>query len=159
MPTGSTPRELARAIETRSTKTTRALKKLFTNPARLRGTADFNRFRQNNALNAVLDANNKRQLPNWARNRLSADSPTLSALELQHIGEWPDGQKNDVRRALVDAIQNSRTVKFFWELHDVAGQDELTLIDDPDSTGGITITFRSPRRNVQGGNVTVKVGP
>jgi hypothetical protein len=159
MPTGTTPRELTRAIETRSTSTTRALKKLFTNAKKHRATADFNRLRQNNALNAVLDANNQRQLPNWARNRLSAESPNLSALELRHIGEWPDGQKNDIRKALVDAIVNDRAVKFFWELHDVTSEDELTLIENPDSTGGITITFRSPRRNVQGGDITVTVGP
>ena len=159
MPTGTNPREFAKAIKDRRTKTTRALKKLFTNAKRYQGTADFNRLNRNDALNAVVDADGNRQLPNFAKTWLSNDSPTLSALELRHIGEWPDDQKNTVRKALVDAIKNDRTVTFFWELHDITGVEELTLIDDPDLSGGITITFRSPRKNVSGANVTVKVGP
>ncbi len=145
MPVASTPRELAKAVRTRRTKTTRALKKLLTNPGQHRGTADFNRLTRRNALN--------RPLRSWARNRLQ----NLSADELNHIDDWPDEGKEKVRQALVDAILNNRAVRFFWEVH--PGQSEVTLIENPDMTGGITITFRSPEKNVQGGNVTVKVGP
>ncbi|MCH8995276.1 MAG: hypothetical protein IH959_09985 [Chloroflexi bacterium] len=148
MPQTSTPRQFAKAIQERRSKTTKELKKLFTPADKHKGTTALTNLKKTNAL--------KRPLQAWAKNKLSA----LSPLELQHIDDWPDNpDKEDVRKALVDAIQNSRTVQFFWELHGIAGKNEFTVIEDPDMTGGITITFRSPRRNVSGGNVTVKVGP
>ena len=148
MPQTSTPRQFAKAIQERRSNTTKELKKLFTPADKHKGTTVLTNLKKTNAL--------KRPLQAWAKNKLSA----LSPLELQHIDDWPDNpDKEDVRKALVDAIQNSRTVQFFWELHGIAGKNEFTVIEDPDMTGGITITFRSPRRNVSGGNVTVKVGP
>ncbi len=81
----------------------------------------------------------------------------MSPLELAHIGEWPDDQKNRVREALIKAIKTPLPLKFFWEVR--PGPDEVTLLEDPDMTGGITITFRSPERNVRGGDVTVDVQP
>jgi hypothetical protein len=147
MPVASTPRQLARAIRTRSTRTTKALKQLFTNPGQHLGTADFNRLDTPHALDAVNG-----QLPAWAQNRLS----TLSPLELSHIGSWPDEDKERVREALVKAVKKPLPVKFFWEVH--PGPNEVTLIEDPDMTGGITIIFRSPESNVKGGDVTVDVG-
>jgi hypothetical protein len=147
MPVGSTPRELARALRSRSTRTTRVLKKLFTNPAQHRGTADFERLKIAHALDAISG-----QLPDWARNRLQG----LSALELDHIGSWPDEDKERVRQALVTAVEMDRAVEFHWEVH--PGPTEVTIIEDPSMTGGVTITFRSPERNVKGGDVTVDVG-
>ncbi len=146
MPVATTPRQLARAIRTRSTRTTRALKQLFTNPSQHQGTADFSKLDTPHALDAVSGA-----LPGWAQNRLS----TLTPLELAHIGSWPDEGKEKVRQALVKAVKTPLPVKFFWEVH--PGSNEVTLIEDPDMTGGITITFRSPESKVKGGNVTVDV--
>ena len=142
MPSGSTPREFARAIQTRRTKTTRALDRIFTNPGRHSTHANFAQLRIAHVLNT---------LPAWARARL----PNLSPLELVHIDSWPNDQKNRVRASLVTAIQSNRKVRFFWELH--SGLTEVTVIDDPDPQGGITIIFRSPRSKVRGGSVTVDV--
>src|SRR3990170_6076006 len=82
----------------------------------------------------------------------------LSPLELDHILQWPDDQKERVREAVVTALDSNLAVRFVWKLHD--GVDERTVIRTS-SQGTITITFFSPWskvRPVAPGDVTIDVG-
>ena len=85
----------------------------------------------------------------------------LTDKEIEHIDDWPNDQKEDVRKILVKAVDDELEVDFFWELH--RGQKEYTEIDYPDGSGGVTITFFSPWNNVsepdeQTGEIVVSVG-
>ena len=141
MPIGSTAKQFAMALKTKRTKTTKKLDALFKAQApglvaALRATSPFT------------------GLPEPFLSALSGEG--LSPLELDHIHDWDDGQKESVRDTLVAAIDSTppRKVRFFWELHD--GPAELTLID-PSGAGPIKITFFSPRSKVGGGPVFVDV--
>lgn len=137
MPETSTIRKFIAAVQTGRTNTTKALEMLFTNPGRHRTHTNFGDLSVAGALNKPLAA--------WAKAVLRALG--LSDPELAHIEDWPDTEKEEVRKALVVAIQADRNVRFLWELHDVAGSDNrVTNVDGP---GDITVTFRSPRANVR----------
>lgn len=89
--------------------------------------------------------------------RTALDQKGLSEKEIEHIGAWPNGQKEDVRLALDDAMKSDppRTVLFRWKLHD--GSTEDTIIEtDAHLT---TITFFSPwiKVKAEAGDVTVDV--
>ena len=89
--------------------------------------------------------------------RTALGSQGLSPLELDHIREWPDDQKERVRDAVVAALDSNLAVRFVWKLHD--GGDERTVIRT--SPGTITITFFSPWskvRLVAPDDVTIDVG-
>ena len=82
----------------------------------------------------------------------------LSPLELDHIREWPDDQKERIRDAVVTALDSNLAVRFVWKLHN--GGDERTEIRTT-SPGTITITFFSPWskvRLVAPDDVTIDVG-
>src|SRR3989304_7971323 len=66
----------------------------------------------------------------------------LSPLELDHILQWPDDQKERVREAVVTALDSNLAVRFVWKLHD--GVDERTEIRT--TSQGTIITFFSPWR-------------
>jgi hypothetical protein len=70
----------------------------------------------------------------------------LSQLELDHIRDWPDAQKERVRKELVRAIGAGDNVKFVWKLHN--GSDERTEIRTT-GPGTITISFFSPWSKVR----------
>ncbi len=133
MPQTSTVKEFVTALRTRESKTTKALTKYFTGPGRHRDRLPA--FSRRGALNI---------LPSWARRDLRALG--LENKELSHINQWPNGQKEEVRKALVTAIENNRNVRFFWELH--GGRTEETEVTDS-GKGAITIVFRSPQRNTR----------
>jgi hypothetical protein len=148
MPPGTRLRTFIEAIQTGTTRTTRALDVFFTDPGRHQNHPHRNDFKTPGAFN---------MLPQWARTGLRA---ALSDLELAHIDSWPDEQKEAVRDAVDKAINDKRrAVHFFWLPSTLAA--ETTEIIDPDGAGDITIKFFSPRqmiRVVGNDEVTVDVG-
>ena len=85
-------------------------------------------------------------IPDFVRVLLDAEHVTSG--EIDHINKWPKTQKEDIREALVNALNGDRAAYFFWELY--AGNKEGSLIEPPGAagTGDIKITFRSPRRKL-----------
>ena len=133
MPPRSTVKEFVTALQTRESKTTKALTKYFTRSGRHSGRLP--ELRRRGALNV---------LPTWARKDLKKLG--LENRHLAHINQWPRAHKEELRRALVLAIENNRNVHFFWELH--GGRREETEIIAP-KTGTIGVISRSPQRNVR----------
>jgi hypothetical protein len=142
MPAGTSWATFRKAASTGDTKTTQALKTLYTalNPA---------------LVAALRTASPFTGLPAPFLGALS--SLGLSQLELDHIRDWPDAQKEMVRQAVVTAIGAGDNVEFFWKLHDAA-QEQTTINIAP---GVITITFYSPESKVRlvgPDDVTIDVG-
>jgi hypothetical protein len=132
MPAGTSWATFNHARLTGDTKTTQALKALYT--------------ALNPALVAALSttASPFTGLPALFRGALS--SLGLSPLELDHIRDWPDADKERVRQAVVTAIGAGDKVEFSWKLHDAP--DERTIIRNT-APGVITITFYSPWSKVR----------
>lgn len=88
-------------------------------------------------------------LPQWAVDELQGKSglvgQALSDDEIQHINDWPPGQKERIRDAACRAIASNRAVQFLWELRDC--EQIETKVQDSGS-GDIIITFRAPRTSV-----------
>jgi hypothetical protein len=99
----------------------------------------------------------------------------LSDPEIEHIDDWDNDQKEAVRLALVDAVENEGRVRFHWELYN--GSTERTTIESPRAGSVIqlpgqtisiptgpeddVITFSSPEafvRAVGNDNIIVGVG-
>ncbi len=144
MPDMSTIKTFVKALKTGMTKTTKALDKCDY-------ASHLDELRKPHALD--------KPLPGWARGALQ---PPLSDAELDHIDDWPDGQKDLVREAIVTAAENKRKLQFFWELH--SGTDEETDIQGLAGAGTTTIRFRSPRSKLRVsmatfGDISVNVGP
>ena len=137
MPEMSTIKKFVAAIQTGRTNTTRALEQLFANPGRHGSNPNFPQLNTPNALNRPLAA--------WVQSELRAVG--LTEPEIAHVDGWPDAEKEQVRQALVAAIQANRSVRFLWALHD--GTSSENRIDNLNGTGDVVITFRSPRLNVR----------
>ncbi len=75
------------------------------------------------------------------------DALGLNSKEVEHINQWPTARKSEVRNAALTAINDTRDMEFFWELYDGAASDNP--IDGLGGTAKITVTFRSPRGNVE----------
>ena len=133
MPQTSTVKEFVTALQTRESKTTKALTKYFTRPGRHKNRLpDLDR-------KGALDV-----LPTWARTEFKKSG--LGTRHLAHINRWPKAQKEELRKVLVLAIKNNRSVHFFWELY--GGRREETEFIVP-KTGTIVVIARSPQRNVR----------
>jgi hypothetical protein len=91
---------------------------------------------------------------------LAPAADPLTVGEKAHISEWPDADQ--VKAAILTALNNDRPIEFFWDLN-----DDLTVIEsksniDPPSAGQpnagaggkITVTFLTPR-----GDFIEKQGP
>ena len=143
MPVSSTPKEFVNALSERRSRTTKALDALFRNPKRLQGHL------QDLQKTGYLAG----PLAKWVRADLTANG-VKKPREFTHINQWPKVQKENVRKALVHAIQqsikgNNISVKFFWEL---SGRNNEETIIEPKrlpSSGTITITFVSPQKRVR----------
>ncbi len=133
MPQTSTVKEFVTALQTRESKTTKALTKYFTKSGRHKSRLPDLDWK--GALNV---------LPNWAR--IEFKNSGLQNRHLAHINQWPKKHKEELRGVLVFAIKNNRNVHFFWELH--GGAHEETEIIVP-KTGTIGVVFRSPQKNVR----------
>ncbi len=150
------PETFVDILRTGRTKITKALDTLFADPGRLRSDPNFAEMQKEAAAdgNAHFDS-----LPTWAKKRLESflnakDHARLCA----HIDAWPNDQKEKVRKKLVQAIDENRRVRFFWELH--RGENRATEIFDPGEGREIIITFRSPRKSITEthGRIKVNVG-
>ena len=144
MPAGTSWATFNKARKNGITKTTKALEALYgEKPAGL--------------VTLAGRTNGFRDLPNAVKTALQGKG--LSALEIGHIKKWPNGQKEDIRKALINAKNSGpgHAVLFRWKLHD--GTRENTIVD----TGAnlTTITFYSPWskvRPVRADDITVDVG-
>ncbi len=136
MPPFSTIRTFAKALQTGRTNMTESLDRLMTNPSR---------HQQNPHFSEVTSAHALDTLPAWVRQLLRDHGMTDP--EMDHIDAWPNDQKELVRQKIVAAVQSDRQVHSLWELHD--GAIPVNDIQDPDTAGDITITFRSPRQDVK----------
>lgn len=141
MPQVSSVKAFLKARQTGDTKTTKRLTQV---------------FKKANHIDILVDVDlcvwvttpwvMDKQLTGQVRAFLGA-SNALSGPELDHIDDWPKGQKEDVRGKLVDALINDQNIIFKWTVHN--GDGELTDIDDPGPPGDITIKFRSPWKFVK----------
>ncbi len=161
MPPGTTIQKFIDALKTGKTNTTKVLDLLgtaanlatYTTATWTDGITIATHLATVGALNALTTVPSVGHLPDWAEaeliNKAGAAIPplTLTPDELLHIGRWPDPEKEKVRIALYKAITNGLNVHFFWEIYYDGGTD--TQIIDPDTTGGITIKFRSPAANIR----------
>jgi len=145
MPGASTIRQFVQDLHDRKSNIARVFDQLFgTNPGRHKpptGDADVDKV-----VAWLKTPGSLPPLSPEARSLLQGLG--LSPAELSHIDGWPDGQRNDVRDRLVDAIENDNPYHFFWELH--SGTTEDTVIPP---LGGGDIVFRSPREKVSVGSV------
>ena len=145
MPETSSARSFVRAIQTRSTNTTRTLERLFLkNPSGdthpLTQSPHIDLLTQNGALSSGANG----ALPTWAKNDLVSAGLTAGP-EIDHIDDWPADQREEVRSKMVLAIENNLSIRFSWELHD--GNDEIT--DTGELGDDLSITFRSPKWKVR----------
>ena len=161
MPITSTTKQFVDGLKERRSATTKALDALFRTPKKLAGRLPD--LQKPGYLAGPL--------PKWIRDDLKAHGAKKQR-EITHIDEWPKGQKEDVRKALVHAIEksdkgNSIRVRFFWVLSGLINKEE-TIIEPKrlPNTGTITITFVSPQKRVRVstaaetfGHIFVDVGP
>ena len=144
MPASTTWATFNKARKTGITKTTKALEALY--------------WEKPDALVALAgQTNGFRDLPNAVKTALQGKG--LSTVEIKHLKKWPNGQKEEVRKALVNANSSGpgHAVLYRWKLHD--GTREITVIDT--AANLTTITFYSPWskvRPVRADDVTVDVG-
>ena len=136
MPPGTTFRTFIEAVQTGETNTTKALDVFFNNPGRHQNHPNRNDFKTRHAFD---------KLPQWAKTALGS---ALSAVELAHVDDWDNAQKDDVRDACDRAIDQRLTaVKFRWGPG--TGPADETVITPPDNAGIIWITFKSARKNIR----------
>lgn len=134
MPPGTTIKKFVEALQTKKTIINSRLDELCTDSRR--HEACLANLNKPGALN--------RPLAGWAKEELRTVG--LGEVEFAHIDRWPDEHKEEVRKALVTAVETSRNVRFFWELY--GGADNVTDVRDG-GTGDITVTFRSPQSRIR----------
>jgi hypothetical protein len=130
-------RTFVNAVKTGMTHTTKVL-----------DIADYKSHIKELRIPGALSSGPNNSLPDWAKKELSKSrgkgKPAgLKPKELEHISEWPLAQRESVRKAIVKAVDGSRSLQFFWELY--ADENEGTRIQGLTGTGDIMITFLSPR--------------
>src|SRR2546426_10801189 len=106
MPPYSTLKTFVQALQTGRTNITECLERYFNNFPAVSGHPHFADLQQPGAVD--------RPMPAWARQVLRGAG--MSDAEVSHIDRWPDGEKEKVRAAVVDAVQNTRRMRFAWEL-------------------------------------------
>ena len=141
MPEMSTIKQFVVAVQTGQTNTTRALTSMFVRPGHYTGDPNWQAFQQPYALNT---------LPGWLRTMLKNNN--LSDKEIDHMDEWPNEEKEQVRQALVQAILANRNAVFSWQLYD--GSVSANAVEGAGGSGDLRIAFRSPRANVRSSALT-----
>ena len=151
MPDSTPIKKFIESLRTGKTDITNALDKIFDMGYRADLLAcadpdltqpDLDNFRDETGQPNHLDT-----LPNYANAMLQSRGVNIG--EIDHINDWPPGQKKRVREKLVEALDPAkpRAVYFFWELYN--GAFENVHIEDHGPGSDIIITFKSPRKNVQ----------
>ncbi len=123
-------------VATGQSPATKTLNVLFASPAALKEHDEYPNLIKPGALNNFSDG-------------LKA----LLGNEAENMAKWPGDQMERMRQKLVYAIDNNKPVHFFSKLYN--GEAEEIEFQDPDAQGHITITLRSPWKNVR---VSVIVG-
>ena len=141
MPDMSSIKQFVVAVQTGQTNTTRALTSMFVRPGHYTSDPHWQEFQQPYALNT---------LPSWAKDILKKNG--LSDGEVNHINEWPNEEKEQVRQALVQAIQQNRSAVFSWQLYD--GSVSANDVEGVGGANDIRIAFKSPRANVRSSALT-----
>lgn len=139
MPIKCTPKEFTDALSERRSRTTKALDK-FIRQRSLKNHPHLDDLRKRGHLN--------RPMPRWIRHEL-AELGVKHPLEFRHINEWPNAQKEEVRKALVHAIDRNLKIDFFWALWDQRREGTIIEPKRLPRSGKIKITFYSPQRNVR----------
>jgi hypothetical protein len=134
------------ALRTGETRTTKAIDRVLRSRGSSREELE-SAFRHRGALKAPL------QDP--FRGALRDAGLTPRYIE-RCIDRWPDGQKEDARRAVVSAINAGRGVRFRWGLTE-SGRFETEIATA--GRGPITITARSPRSTLRVRGDEVEVAP
>jgi len=149
MPMASTPVEFANALAERRSNITKALDDLFSKPGSLATHPHVGDLRTNRYFDDTV-----RQ---WVKDEMIARGVTKTR-EFNHMDDWPKAQKENLRKAMVHAIDNNVKMRFFWELY--GGSNEATTIEpDPLPTSGtITVTFLSPQSRVRVGQAPSTFG-
>ena len=139
MPPKSSPKDFTDALVERRSRTTKALDK-FVRLRRLKNHPHIADLKTPGHLSKPLSK--------WIRDELGGLG-VKKPMEFTHINQWPKAQKEEIRKALVHAIDRGLKIDFFWALWDE--KKEGTIIEPKrlPSKGKITITFYSPRRNVR----------
>ncbi len=148
MPVSSTPKEFTDALAERRSRTTKALDKFI----RLRSLKNHPHIADLKTPGYLSGP-----LPKWIKDELGALG-MLKPIEVTHINQWPKAQKEEVRKALVHAIDRGLRIDFFWALWDE--KKEGTIIEPKrlPAKGKITITFYRPQRNVRTSTATATFG-
>lgn len=126
MPEQSSVATFNQARRTGVTKTTKALKALLDK-------------RDPQLISSLRSTSPFLGMPSWLRTALRSER--LSPTEIDHVAQWPDEQKDRVRNAVVDALDENRSVDFRWKLWDQSQEGTIVRQDD---AGSVTITFYSP---------------
>lgn len=166
MPGGSSIQQFIRDLKDGQSNITRKLNDLFgVNPGRHASAAPGTDERE--TVDWLVAPAAPGSPPNFklhakAKTILRTAPHRLKLADIAHIDAWPDDQRGNVLAKLAKAIRRDIPCHFSWELHE--GTGEVTVIEDPDAAGQISIKFRTPRKNVSlqagaTGQVTVAVNP
>ncbi len=149
MPEMSSARTFVRALQTRTTNTTRILEQRFGanphgGPHPLVNTPNFGALFDLLSTPDSLSSGPNDTVPVQFKAVLS--SWGLRPGEVTHIDHWPPAQRETVRQAMVQSIDDNLSLRFFWDLHQEA--EEETASSELE-TGELSITFLSPRWKVR----------
>jgi hypothetical protein len=139
MPPKCTPKEFTDALRERRSRTTKALD-MFIRKRNLKGHPRLDDLRKTGHLN--------KPLPKWIRDELT-ELGVKHPREFVHINDWPNTQKEEVRKALVHAIEYGLKIDFFWGLWDQPREGTVIEPKRLPRSGKIKITFYSPQQNVR----------
>lgn len=152
MPMASTFADFIAARNSGRTNTIETLEKIFNQMDT--GHPHWAWFSQARALDNPIPANVRAFL----------EGEGLQPVEIDHLDDWPARQKERIRRRVVNNVldRDRRTVRMFWRVTMLDG--EQTEIDEPspDTDNVIVITTSTPWRNIRisadGQSVSVVTG-
>ena len=134
------------AVNSRQTKITRAVKRLWDERSTV---ADAT------ALVPLIAAGTLAMVPLGSPLAAALKARGLTDDEIKHIDKWPPAEKNKVQTALQTALAGTAVpnVLFFWELH--SGNASQTVVTSAPASTDVHIIFQSPTKNVRKGLATL----
>ena len=147
MPPPTTVQTFIQALRTGETNTTRAFDAIFTPP--YAGRPWLADIRVSGAFNGTT-------LAGWAVSALQAEG--LAQAQIDHVGTWPDADKERVRAFVVSAIEANRRVRFFWGL----GHRPVPVTETHDETPDWSVWFLTPQsavRQLAADDIDVQISP